>query len=272
MIVDEVLETFRPSPTSRRASAPRPVGATSSASRASRRTSSTSWPSPGGPALDARQPRHRAAPRDGGRARRARTGSLDELLSDATYRDHVRARGDHQEVMLGYSDSTKESGAFAAAWLLHGAEAKLAEAAARHGVRLTLFHGRGGAIGRGGGPMSRAILASAPHSLGGRLKLTEQGEVVANRYANRESRCGTSSSSRTPSSWPRLARMSSRPGLRERGAGDPRGARRDARRAPIARWSGRTLPSSASTSQPPPSRSSPSWRSAHVPRRAGAVR
>jgi phosphoenolpyruvate carboxylase len=113
-------------------------------------------------------------------------GLLDTLLSDATYRDHVRDRGDHQEVMLGYSDSTKESGAFAAAWLLHGAESKLAEAAARHDVRLTLFHGRGGAIGRGGGPMSRAILASAPHSLGGHLKLTEQGEVVANRYADRD--------------------------------------------------------------------------------------
>jgi phosphoenolpyruvate carboxylase len=88
--------------------------------------------------------------------------------------------------MLGYSDSTKESGAFAAAWLLHGAESKLAGSAARHGIRLTLFHGRGGAIGRGGGPMSRAILASAPHSLGGHLKITEQGEVVANRYANRD--------------------------------------------------------------------------------------
>jgi phosphoenolpyruvate carboxylase len=86
--------------------------------------------------------------------------------------------------MLGYSDSTKESGAMAAAWLLHNAETKLVEASARHDVRLTLFHGRGGAIGRGGGPMSRAILAGAPHSLDGTLKLTEQGEVVADRYAN----------------------------------------------------------------------------------------
>jgi phosphoenolpyruvate carboxylase len=109
---------------------------------------------------------------------------LDRLLSDAKYRAHVRARGEHQEVMLGYSDSTKESGALAAAWLLHGAEAQLARVAERHGVRLTLFHGRGGAIGRGGGPMNRAILASAPHSLGGHIKITEQGEVVADRYAN----------------------------------------------------------------------------------------
>jgi phosphoenolpyruvate carboxylase len=111
---------------------------------------------------------------------------LDALLEDEAYRRHVEARGDHQEVMLGYSDSTKESGAFAAAWLLHGAESKLADSAARHGIRLTLFHGRGGAIGRGGGPMSRAILASAPHSLEGHLKITEQGEVVANRYASRD--------------------------------------------------------------------------------------
>jgi len=109
---------------------------------------------------------------------------LDDILSDATYREHVRIRGDHQEVMLGYSDSTKESGALAASWLLHGAESRLAEAAGRHGIGLTLFHGRGGAIGRGGGPMSRAILASAPHSLAGTLKLTEQGEVVADRYSN----------------------------------------------------------------------------------------
>jgi phosphoenolpyruvate carboxylase len=109
---------------------------------------------------------------------------LDDILGQAGYREHVRARGDHQEVMLGYSDSTKESGAMAAAWLLHGAETKLAQAAKRHGIRLTLFHGRGGAIGRGGGPMSRAILASAPHSLDGTLKITEQGEVVADRYAN----------------------------------------------------------------------------------------
>jgi phosphoenolpyruvate carboxylase len=109
---------------------------------------------------------------------------VDRLLSDSAYRRHLDARGSGQEVMLGYSDSTKESGALAAAWMLYRAQEQLAAVARRHGVKLTLFHGRGGAIGRGGGPMNRAILAQAPGSVEGRLKLTEQGEVVADRYAN----------------------------------------------------------------------------------------
>jgi phosphoenolpyruvate carboxylase len=110
---------------------------------------------------------------------------VDELLADERYRQHLASRGWRQEVMLGYSDSTKESGPMAAAWMLYQAEEQLVEVAHRHEVRLTLFHGRGGAIGRGGGPMSRAILASPPGSLDGGLKLTEQGEVIADRYANR---------------------------------------------------------------------------------------
>ena len=109
---------------------------------------------------------------------------VDRLLSDPGYREHLERRGGGQEVMLGYSDSTKESGPLAAAWMLYRAQEQLADVARRHGVRLTLFHGRGGAIGRGGGPMNRAILAGAPGSLQGRLKLTEQGEVIADRYAN----------------------------------------------------------------------------------------
>ena len=109
---------------------------------------------------------------------------LDEILSDVAYREHVRRRGDRQEVMLGYSDSNKESGYLAANWLIHGAQSALAEAARSHGVELTLFHGRGGGIGRGGGPASRAILGLAPGALDGRLKLTEQGEVIAGNYAD----------------------------------------------------------------------------------------
>jgi len=109
---------------------------------------------------------------------------MSELLADTSYRNHLASRGMRQEVMLGYSDSTKESGALAAAWMLYRAQEQLVEVCRRDDVELTLFHGRGGAIGRGGGPMTRAVLAQAPGSVDGRLKLTEQGEVIADRYVN----------------------------------------------------------------------------------------
>ncbi len=109
---------------------------------------------------------------------------LDGLLSEPVYRLHLAGRGDRQEVMLGYSDSNKESGFLSAGWMLYRAQEALVETARRHGVELTLFHGRGGAIGRGGGSARRAILAQAPGSIGGRLKLTEQGEVIAARYGD----------------------------------------------------------------------------------------
>src|SRR5664279_4327566 len=86
--------------------------------------------------------------------------------------------------MLGYSDSNKESGFLAAVWMLYRAQSRLAEVARRNGIELTLFHGRGGAIGRGGGPTNRAILAQAPRSIDGRFKMTEQGETVAANYSN----------------------------------------------------------------------------------------
>ena len=111
---------------------------------------------------------------------------LNALLADPDYRDHLEIRGNRQEVMLGYSDSNKESGFLAANWLLHRAQASLVATARQRGVELTLFHGRGGAIGRGGGPTHRAIRGQAPGSVDGRLKLTEQGEVVTARYANPE--------------------------------------------------------------------------------------
>ena len=109
---------------------------------------------------------------------------VDELWALPEYREHLRGRDDRQEVMLGYSDSSKESGFLAANWLLYRAQEALVAAARRHDIRLTLFHGRGGAIGRGGGPAGRAILAQAPGSVGGRLKFTEQGEVIAAHYAD----------------------------------------------------------------------------------------
>ena len=88
------------------------------------------------------------------------------------------------EIMLGYSDSTKEVGPVSASLALYEAQANLVSWAAEHGVRLTIFHGRGGALGRGGGPANRAIRAQAPGSIGGHFKVTEQGEVVFARYSN----------------------------------------------------------------------------------------
>jgi phosphoenolpyruvate carboxylase len=109
---------------------------------------------------------------------------LDTLLTHPIYRAHLATRDERQEVMLGYSDSNKESGFLAANWMLHRAQVDLVEVARRRGIDLTIFHGRGGAIGRGGGPTNRAIRALAPGSLGGRLKVTEQGEVIAAHYAD----------------------------------------------------------------------------------------
>ena len=107
---------------------------------------------------------------------------LASLLNDPTYRAHLERRGMCQEVMLGYSDSNKETGYLAAAWSLYRAQEELVAVARDHGVDLTLFHGRGGTIGRGGGPANRAVLAQAAGSVNGRLAVTEQGEMIAERY------------------------------------------------------------------------------------------
>jgi phosphoenolpyruvate carboxylase len=107
---------------------------------------------------------------------------LEALLTSEPYREHVRRRGDHQQIMIGYSDSNKDSGYLTATWHLQLAQRSLVRVADAHGVSLTLFHGRGGSIGRGGGPANAAIRAQPPEAVRGRLKLTEQGEVIAARY------------------------------------------------------------------------------------------
>jgi phosphoenolpyruvate carboxylase len=107
---------------------------------------------------------------------------LSALFRMPVYRAHLALRGEVQEVMLGYSDSNKDLGFLASNWALYRAQRALSEAAAEAKVTLRLFHGRGGAVGRGGGPANRAIQAQPSGSVGSTIKLTEQGEVIADRY------------------------------------------------------------------------------------------
>lgn len=108
---------------------------------------------------------------------------MDAVLSIPLYRDLVHARGESQEIMLGYSDSNKDGGYLAANWALYRAELDLVEMARKNGIRMRLFHGRGGTVGRGGGPSYDAILAQPPGAVKGSLRITEQGEIIAAKYA-----------------------------------------------------------------------------------------
>ncbi len=111
---------------------------------------------------------------------------MDELFSIPFYRELLQSRGNTQEVMLGYSDSNKDGGYLTANWELYKAEIDLVKVFEKHGIELRLFHGRGGSVGRGGGPSYEAIRAQPPGSVNGQIRITEQGEVISSKYSNPE--------------------------------------------------------------------------------------
>jgi len=109
---------------------------------------------------------------------------LELLFTSDAYRKHLKSHNDEQMVMIGYSDSNKDGGYLMANWSLYQAQEDVTRIAKKRGIRLTIFHGRGGTIARGGGPANHAIRAQPAGSINGRFRVTEQGEIIASRYAN----------------------------------------------------------------------------------------
>ena len=113
----------------------------------------------------------------------AASDTMKAMFEHPVYAEHLKLRGQKQQIMIGYSDSNKDGGFMRANWMLFTAQRQMAKACKDHDITLTLFHGRGGSLGRGGGPTNRAILAQPPESVRGRIRITEQGEVVSSRYS-----------------------------------------------------------------------------------------
>ncbi|MBI3169461.1 MAG: phosphoenolpyruvate carboxylase, partial [Chloroflexi bacterium] len=109
---------------------------------------------------------------------------LEQLFTSDFYREHLQSHNNEQMVMIGYSDSNKDGGYLMANWYLYQAQEEITRVAAKHKIKLTIFHGRGGTIARGGGPANNAIRAQPAGSIQGRFRVTEQGEIIASRYAN----------------------------------------------------------------------------------------
>ncbi|MEW5799558.1 MAG: phosphoenolpyruvate carboxylase [Bacteroidota bacterium] len=117
---------------------------------------------------------------------RSSVSIMEGLFTNPAYKKHLEARKHHQEIMLGYSDSSKDGGIVASSWELYKAQRALAKCSAQHGVDWMFFHGRGGTVGRGGGPEFQAIMALNGHSINGKIKITEQGEVISLKYSHKE--------------------------------------------------------------------------------------
>jgi phosphoenolpyruvate carboxylase len=112
--------------------------------------------------------------------------TMAALYADPAYREHLGRHGDRQEIMLGYSDSAKDAGFLTSQWAIYNAQELLVAQGPEHGIEVTFFHGRGGSPSRGGAPAHQAILAQPPGTLGGGVRITEQGEVVSAKYADKE--------------------------------------------------------------------------------------